>query len=235
MWLKPIRLAYEEAAMRSTITGSSVTANIRVLATWAGSLGLAAATLVAPAAAQQPEPSGLKARSTTSQPQESVATFDQLANRIAVGERLWVTDTDGHVTRGRLDRLTSSDLTLDANGTQRFEADGISLIRHRQRDSVKNGAFIGLGVGGGMATAWCIGALADDSGDIDAAVECSEGFIFAGLGTLIGAGVDAIIPGKLSVIYRATSGPGPAQAHRSLSVVPVISTHRFMLMGVVRP
>jgi len=46
----------------------------------------------------------------------------------------------------------------------------------RPRDSLKNGALIGLGSGGGMGAAWCIGAIADDSGDIDARVECAEGF-----------------------------------------------------------
>jgi len=44
-----------------------------------------------------------------------------------------------------------------------------------------------VGVGGAMGTAWCIGAVADDSAEIDARVECAEGFIvFPGLGALIG-------------------------------------------------
>lgn len=215
----------------------SLTARVSVTAgwaVWAGSLGLAAAIFAAPAAAQQPAPVSARAGSTASQPQEAVTTFDQLVNRVTIGEKLWVTDTEGRETRGRLEQLTTARLTLKANGTKLFEAASVSVIRHRQRDSVKNGALIGLGVGGGMATAWCIGALADDSGDLDPAVECSEGFIFAGLGTLIGTAVDAIIPGKLSVIYRASNAPAGSKARTSVSVVPIVSPHRFMLMGVVR-
>lgn len=207
--------------MRGTLTKlGSLVERLHPLVAAAGSLTVVMATLAAqsPVAAQEP-----------------ITSFEQLSSRVAVGEKVWVTDTDGQVTHGRLDRLTSSDLTLNANGGRRFEAERISLIRHRQRDSVRNGALVGLGVGGGMATAWCIGALLDDSGDVDPKVECPEGVIFAGLGTLLGAAIDAIIPGKFSVVYRGATRPGPAQTRLSLEVVPVISPHRLMLMGVVRP
>jgi hypothetical protein len=93
----------------------------------------------------------------------------------------------------------------------------------RDRDSIKNGMLIGLGVGAGMGTAWCIGAIADDSGDIDARVECAEGFtVFPGLGALIGLAVDAIIPGKMRVIYEAS--PSPEISRPRVLMTPLLSS-----------
>jgi hypothetical protein len=76
-----------------------------------------------------------------------------------------------------------------------------------------------------MGTAWCIGAIADDSGDIDARVECAEGFtVFPALGTLIGLAVDALIPGKRRVVYQASL---PLEVSRaSLMVVPLLSSRQ---------
>ncbi len=165
--------------------------------------------------------------------QEPLTSFEQLSSRVTIGDTLWVTDKDGRVTRGRLDQLTTGSLTLQTGRPKLFEAASINVIRQRQHDSVKTGALIGLGVGGAMGTAWCIGAVLDDSGDVDPKVECPEGLIFAGLGTLTGAGIDAIIPGRLTVIYR---GQAPPASTRRLSALffPMISTHRVMLMGVIR-
>jgi hypothetical protein len=76
-------------------------------------------------------------------------------------------------------------------------------------------------MGAGLGTAWCIGALADDSGEIDASVECAEGYtVFPGLGTLIGLTVDALIPGKKRVVFQS---PAPGDAARvRLHVTPLM-------------
>ena len=155
--------------------------------------------------------------------QEAAASFDALAGRIHVGERIWVTDATGREVRGRLERFSSDGLVLKAKGLETFVAADVRRVRARDRDSLKNGTLIGLGVGGAMGTAWCIGAVADDSGEIDARVECAEGFIvFPGLGALIGLAVDALIPGKVRVVYQASL---PQEASRaSLMVVPLFSS-----------
>ena len=61
------------------------------------------------------------------------------------------------------------------------------------------------------------------SGDIDAGVECAEGFtVFPGLGALVGLAVDAVIPGRIRVIYEAS---GAAQSGRpSVSIAPMVSS-----------
>jgi hypothetical protein len=161
--------------------------------------------------------------------QDASASFDALAGRIQVGQQIWVTDATGREVRGRLERLSSDGLVLRADGLETFAAPDVRRVRARARDSLKNGTLIGLGIGGGMGTAWCIGAIADDSGDIDARVECAEGFaVFPGLGAVIGLAVDAVIPGKLQVVYEASP---PREASRaSVMVLPLFSSH---VKGVV--
>jgi hypothetical protein len=166
---------------------------------------------------------GCLATAAAASAQEPAASFDALAGRIQVGQRIWVTNTTGREVRGRLERLSSDELVLKASGLETFAAPDIRRVRVRDRDSLKNGTLIGLAVAGGMGTAWCIGAIADDSGDIDARVECAEGFIvFPGLGALIGLAVDAVIPGKVRVVYQAPLSQEASPAR--LRVVPLFSS-----------
>jgi hypothetical protein len=133
-----------------------------------------------------------------------------------------VTDTTGREVHGRLERLSSDSLVLKGDGIGPFAASDVRLIRARDRDSVRNGTLAGLAVGGGLGTAWCVGAIADDSGDIDARVECAEGFtIFPALGALVGLAVDAVIPGRMRVVYQASP---PQEASRFLVVLPLMSS-----------
>jgi hypothetical protein len=165
----------------------------------------------------------LLAMATAAAAQEPVSSFDGLAGRIQVGQRIWVTDTTGREVRGRLERLSSDGLVLRADGLETFAAPDVRRVRARERDSLKNGTLIGLAIGGGMGTAWCIGAIADDSGDIDARVECAEGFtVFPGLGALIGLVVDAVVPGNVRVVYQAS--PPRDAAGASLMVTPMRSS-----------
>jgi hypothetical protein len=134
-----------------------------------------------------------------------------------------VTDATGREVRGRLERLSSDGLVLEGDGSQAFAAGDVRRVRARDRDSLKNGTLIGLGAGGALATAWCAGAVADDSGDVDARVECAEGFtVFPGLGALIGLAIDAVIPGKLRVVYQASLPRTGSRA--SLVAVPWFSS-----------
>lgn len=155
--------------------------------------------------------------------QEAASSLDVLVGRLEIGQRLWVTDATGREVRGRLERLSSETLVLDANGIKTFDASDIRRVRVRTRDSLGNGTLVGLGVGAVMGTAWCIGAIADDSGELDARVECAEGAtVFPALGALIGLAVDAVIPGRLRVVYEATAPEGASRVR--LMVVPWVSS-----------
>lgn len=165
---------------------------------------------------------GFLATATAASAQESAASFDTLAERIQVGQVIWVTDTRGREVRGRLERLSSDGLVLRTNDLEMFGTPDVRRVRARDRDSLRNGTLVGLAIGGGIGTAWCIGAIADDSGDINAGVECAEGFtVFPGLGALVGLIVDAAIPGKMRVVYQASSPRATSRA--ILTVVPSFS------------
>ena len=161
----------------------------------------------------------------TASAQDAATSFDALAGRIRVGQQLWVTDTAGREVRGTLERLSSDMLVLKADGIEPFAANDVRRIRARDRDPLTNGTLAGLAAGSGMATAWCIGAIADDSVGVDARVECGEGFaVFPALGALAGLVVDAVIPGRMRVVYQAP--PPHAAARRSFIVRPLLSAHR---------
>jgi hypothetical protein len=155
--------------------------------------------------------------------QEPVTSFDLLNTRLRPGDTVWVTDTQGLEIHGKIQSLSPRAVTLDAGGARTLAAADVSVIRERERDSVRNGTLIGLGVGGSLALAWCVGAVADDSGSERAGVECAEGLVvYAGLGTLLGAGIDAVIPGKMRVAYRAPGVTG-ASATTRVSILPVVA------------
>jgi hypothetical protein len=165
---------------------------------------------------------GVLATAAAASAQAPAASFDALTGRVQIGQLIWVTDPTGREVRGRLERLSTDGLTLQESHVT-LAAPDVRRVRTRDRDSLKNGALIGLGIGGAMGTAWCIGAIADDSGDVDARVECAEGFtVFPGLGTLIGLAVDAVIPGKMRVIYQAPASHEAPGAR--LMVAPLVSS-----------
>lgn len=155
--------------------------------------------------------------------QEAAASLEALAARLPVGERIWVTDVKGQECRGRLERLSADELVLNTGGPRVFSASAIERVRVRADDSLRNGTLIGLGLGGAMGAAWCIGAVSDDSGDTNAGVECTEGFIvYPALGALVGLIVDVMIPGKPQVVYQAS--PRRDRTHASLRLAPFFSS-----------
>jgi hypothetical protein len=166
---------------------------------------------------------GILATAATGAAQETAAaSFETLVERIRIGQVIWVTDETGREVRGTLERLTNNGLVLKADGLEAFAVLDIRRVRARKIDSLKNGTLIGLGIGATMAAAWCVGALADDSGDINAGVECAEGFtVFPGLGALIGMAVDAAVPGKVQLVYEAPQRE--AATRMSVTVCPVFS------------
>ena len=148
--------------------------------------------------------------------QEPVKSFDQLNTRLKVGDKVWVTDAQGRELQGKIHSLSSDALTLGTDGARTFAARDVSAIRERPPDSLKNGALIGFGVGGGLALVACLG-LAEGSGE-SGWCAIALGF-YGGVGAGIGVGIDALIPGKKQAVYRA---PGSLPS-ASLSFAPVIT------------
>lgn len=129
-------------------------------------------------------------------------TFDQLRVLVKSGDTLTVTDGAGTRSRGKLTDVSASTLELDVAGTRRlFQDSDVATIEKRGADSLRNGALIGLTIGGGLGSL-AIGSLTGDWGGAVAG-----GLIYAGIGAGIGVGIDALIEGQ-RVIYAA-SRPKP--------------------------
>lgn len=155
--------------------------------------------------------------------QEPVASFDQLTTRLKVGDRIWVIDAGGRKTYGRIQSLSTDALIVDADGPKKFTVSNLKLIQAHKRDSLKNGTLIGLAVGGSLAAVWCTAAAVSNDPNVDAGVECAEGLIsFAGLGTLLGLGLDALTPGKGPVVYRSSGASGAAR----FSIAPFLTPRK---------
>ena len=152
--------------------------------------------------------------------QEPVRDFSQLNTRLKPGDTIWVTDAQGREVKGRINSLAPDSLGVDAGGFRTFSAGEVSMIRLRQGDSLGNGALIGLAVGGGLTLAFCLpNTNGDDKG------YCYLGALFyAGVGAGIGVGIDALIPGKKLVAYRAPGTPSSSESrHARVSIAPVVT------------
>ena len=150
--------------------------------------------------------------------QEPVRDFSQLNTRLKPGDTVWVTDSQGREIKGKITNLSSGSLALKAKGAPILSATDVSTIQLRDRDSLKNGTLIGLGVGAGLGLAGCISI----AGEEDAGAWCAMGMLFyAGVGAGLGAVIDAMIPGKKLVVYRAAGLAGAPPAR--VSFAPVIT------------
>ena len=85
--------------------------------------------------------------------QEPVKSFDQLNTRLKVGDAVWVTDAQGREVKGRITSFAPAAIGVDANVARVLRADEIRAVEHLRRDSLWNGALIGLSVGLGAGAA----------------------------------------------------------------------------------
>jgi len=146
--------------------------------------------------------------------QEPVRDFSQLNTRLRPGDTVWVTNAQGQEVKGKIQALAPDSLALKGDGTRSFAAGDVRLIIERERDSLANGALIGLAVGSVSMGVVCLAA-----GEEDWCV--SAALVYGGVGAAIGVGIDALIPGKKILAYRA---PGPSGgSHARLSIAPVIT------------
>ena len=149
--------------------------------------------------------------------QEPVRDFSQLNTRLRPGDTIWVTNAEGREVKGTILSLAADELTLEGRTGRSFGAPDVATITVRRADSLRNGALIGLGIGSGLVLVGCLANA--ESGDAGWCVLGAA--IYGGIGAGIGVGIDALIPGKKLVAYRAPGSPGPAPAR--LSIAPVVT------------
>ncbi|MEQ1911880.1 MAG: hypothetical protein ABMA15_23880, partial [Vicinamibacterales bacterium] len=134
--------------------------------------------------------------------QTQVATLEELRRQLSPGDFISIVRTTGDPVRGQLRRLGDTDLDLHAD-TQRASLEQrrpldlkvpLSAIQsiERPRDTSRNGALIGAGVGAGFSLAMFIHAAAVDFNEIDewAAGYLVAGAISTGIGALAGWAID---------------------------------------------
>jgi len=135
---------------------------------------------------------------------------------MAAGRTVIVVDDREQQTRGRVVRLTPDELTVRVNGTsQSFATSRVARV-FLAGDSLKNGALIGLVTGAVIGAAAGTQSTCGDfwtgvrpcSGSEKAGQALAAGAVFGGLGAALGAGIDAMIPGRTLVYQRTqhTSG-----------------------------
>ncbi len=165
-----------------------------------------------------------------------VATLDELRRELSPGDFISVVQTTGDSVRGRLRRFGDTNIDLEAE-TQQAPTEQrrpldltipLSAIRslERPRDSSRNGALIGAGIGGGFSLAMVVHAAAVDYNEIDewALTYLAIGGICTGLGALAGWAIDRA-HSKPHIRFDARS-PGTV----TIRAVPLLSRGPGMAM-----
>jgi hypothetical protein len=156
----------------------------------------------------------------TAEAQELAGTFDQLRVLVKPGDTLTVVDDAGQRVEGNVSSLSASALSLTVSGTTRqFRSTDVNTIEKRGPDSLKNGALIGLAIGGGIGAAGMI-ALAATAEDNVVGLAAVGMLMYAGSGAGIGTGVDALIEGRRVIYARSGS------ARSALTVAPLLGKTR---------
>jgi hypothetical protein len=138
--------------------------------------------------------------------QELAGTFDQLRVLIAPGSKITVIDASGQTVKGQVVTLSATSLRLSVAGATRELAErDVDQVRQRRADSLANGAKIGLAVGAGLGALGAIAiAASDEEGEWGYVVVGAA--VYAGLGTAIGVGIDALIEKDRPIYARRQSG-----------------------------
>ena len=151
---------------------------------------------------------------------QTIATsFEELRKVVKDGQTVIVVAANGERTKGRIAAVSFSPPALEllAPTPRTFLEPAVAEIR--ATDGLRNGALIGAGVGLGFAL-WDY--LIDPS-------EPGNAIIFTvaiGAGAAIGAGIDALIGGR--VLYRSR------QTGRRLTISPLATRSRQGLIVAVR-
>lgn len=130
-----------------------------------------------------------------SQPHES---FQDLALRVDIDDRLWIDDQSGVRTTGRLTRLTRDEITIRTDaGEQRFASAAIRTIvvrRAPRRAAVLLGAGLGAAAG---ALAACTGSDREECADAP--------ILLGGVGAGVGLALSSLV-GQSTTVYPPPIG-----------------------------
>ena len=164
--------------------------------------------------------------------QAATASFDVLHRELGRGDAISVVREGGESLTGRLVRIGERDLDIRIAGPNGGRDVTILLNAiqslERRRDSVRNGALIGAGIGAGLFGTMFIYAAAVDRNEMDewAPGYLAGGAVIVGLGAVLGAAIDAL---HSKPPVRFDRGAPRAAKVR---VVPVVSRRRGVGLAV---
>jgi hypothetical protein len=163
--------------------------------------------------------------------QAATSSFDVLHRELGRGDEISVV-REGESLTGRLVRIGERDLDIRIAGPNGGRDVTILLNAiqslERRRDSVRNGALIGAGIGAGLFGTMFIYAAAVDRNEMDewAPGYLAGGAVIVGLGAVLGAAIDAL---HSKPPVRFDRGAPRAAKVR---VVPVVSLRRGVGLAV---
>lgn len=137
-----------------------------------------------------------------SQDASLITSPGELRARLRVGDRVRVTERNGDEWRGEVTRIGMTDCELVTEPSARRDDPSRLMVTmpydviaalERRRDSTLNGALIGAGVGGGAMLGVFLYMVAVDRNEMDewAGAYAASGLVAAGIGALVGWGIDA--------------------------------------------
>jgi hypothetical protein len=138
-------------------------------------------------------------------------SFEELRQVLKKGQTVVVTGASGQRTKGKVADVSPYSLVVLAPEARTFTEGTVTEIR--ATDPLSNGALIGDAVGTGFAM-WDY--LIDPSEPGNAVVFT----VGIGLGTAVGAGIDALVNRGGTILYAS-----PRQTRR-LMILPVLGKHR---------
>lgn len=153
----------------------------------------------------------ISAAPARAQETRAVDSFTQLQLVVKLGDTITVTDSTGRKAEGSLMDLSPSTLVMLAEGRRReLQERDVAAISQRRPDSLKNGAWWGLGAG--AATGFVVSGLGSAAASLldgpDARVSAGPvvagTVLIAGIGAGIGMAIDALIKSD-RVIYSRSS------------------------------
>ena len=153
-------------------------------------------------------------------PAQTIAySFEELQTVLKKGQTVIVTDASGQRVKGKLADVSPSSLVVFIPEARTFAEGTVTEIR--ATDPVWNGALIGAAIGTGLAV-WDY--LIDPSEPGNAAIFT----VAIGLGTALGAGIDALVNRAGKAVYVS-----PRQTRR-LRISPVLGKDRQGALVSVR-
>jgi hypothetical protein len=155
--------------------------------------------------------------SAQTQPAQS---FEQLQVLVKPGDSIYVRDWTGATSKAKILGLSSSSLqVMTKSGTRDISEADVSEIKQWRKDSLANGALIGLA---GGATIGVVGAAyyCGEEGDHCPGVAAAMIGLWSAIGAGVGVGIDALIPHKRTIY----SGAGRISHH--FGFTPVLGGSR---------